>query len=71
MGLKSVEDLDVWRESLALVKTIYEATRTWPREEVFGLTAQARTAAVSIPANLAEGRGRGTPREMCRYVRSR
>jgi four helix bundle protein len=49
------EDLLVWQKSHALVLRVYEATRKFPREETYGLTAQCRRAAMSVPANIAEG----------------
>jgi four helix bundle protein len=52
---RSFEDLIVWQKAHALVLGVYRATRTFPREEVYGLTAQLRRAAASIPANIAEG----------------
>jgi four helix bundle protein len=66
MGPKSVQDLEVWRDLIALVKSVYAATRGWPRDELYGIISQARRSAVSIPANLAEGRGRDNPSEMRR-----
>jgi len=53
--LESFEDLSVWHKSHQLVLTIYRMTNEFPREEKFGLVAQMRRAAVSIPANIAEG----------------
>ena len=50
--------LRVWRDGMALVRTCYELTRSFPREELFGLTSQIRRAATSVPANIAEGNGR-------------
>ena len=55
-----VENLEIWGEAITIVKSVYALTETWPKEELYGLTDQARRAAVSIPANLAEGLGHGT-----------
>jgi four helix bundle protein len=58
---ESVEKLEIWQEAVEIVKIVYELTKSWPREEMYGLTSQIRRAAVSIPANIAEGVGRGGP----------
>jgi four helix bundle protein len=50
--------LDAWKEAMTLVSLAYKASQTFPKEEVFGLTAQLRRSAVSIPANIAEGAAR-------------
>lgn len=52
---RDFRDLIVWQKAHDLVIGIYVISRTFPREEVYGLTAQMRRAAVSIPANIAEG----------------
>jgi four helix bundle protein len=49
------EDLIVWQKSHQLVLRVYRATRAFPKEEMYGLTSQMRRAAVSVPANIAEG----------------
>jgi four helix bundle protein len=51
----SFRDLDVWQESMTLVEEIYALSKSFPRDELFGLTAQVRKAAVSIPSNIGEG----------------
>jgi len=56
--ISSYRDLRVWLEAMALAENVYTLTRAFPREEMFGLTSQARRASASVPANIAEGHGR-------------
>jgi four helix bundle protein len=56
--IKSHRDLIAWQKAMELVVAVYEASRSFPREETYGLTSQMRRAAVSVPANIAEGQGR-------------
>jgi|SRR5690349_14659075 four helix bundle protein len=51
----SFRDLDVWNEAMILVEDVYTMTRSFPREELFGLTSQLRRAAISVPSNIGEG----------------
>lgn len=60
--------LAVWGKAHQLALATYQATRNFPKEEVYGLTSQMRRAAVSIPSNLAEGSGKGTDAELVRYA---
>jgi len=60
--------LAVWKSSHEMVLQIYRQTAAFPRHELFGLTSQMRRAAVSIPANIAEGRGRDTDRDFARFI---
>jgi four helix bundle protein len=59
----SYRDLRVWQQAMELVVGIYAETRGFPKDELYGLTAQMRRAAVSIPSNIAEGKGRSTDRD--------
>jgi four helix bundle protein len=68
MGPSSVSNLRIWNDGMAMVRDCYALTSHWPKAELFGLTAQIRRASVSIPCNLAEGRGRGTGAEMARFA---
>ena len=52
------KDLDVWKKSIEFVTSLYNVTKEYPREELFGLVSQMRRAAVSIPSNIAEGASR-------------
>jgi four helix bundle protein len=60
---KSFEDLKTWQLGHQLVLAIYECTKKFPREEVFGLTSQLRRASVSVTSNIAEGFSRRTKKE--------
>ena len=68
MTVQSFEDLLAWQRAMDLAEGVYNATRTWPREEVFGLTSQVRRAAVSVMSNIAEGQGRTGPREFLHHL---
>jgi len=62
------ESLEVWQKAVEFVVQIYEQTKSFPSDERFGLTSQLRRAAVSIPANVAEGAARTTPKEFHHFV---
>jgi len=62
-------DLVAWREAMKLVEAVYRNTEDFPRKETFGLTAQMRRAADSIPSNLAEGAARNSRKEFAQFVR--
>jgi len=57
-SIHSYKDLDVWQVAMCLAASCYHATSQFPRDEIFGMTAQIRRSAASIPANIAEGYGR-------------
>lgn len=60
--------LDVWQRAHRLVLEVYRVTETFPPSERFGLTRQMRRATTSIPANVAEGCGRGGAKELARFL---
>ena len=66
--LQSFRDLIVWQKSVTLVVEVYALTRTFPKTEMYGLSAQMRRAAVSIPSNIAEGRRRGTRQDFRHFL---
>jgi four helix bundle protein len=66
--VKSYRDLDVWRLGLDLAEAVYQCTSSFPKHELFGLTAQMRRAAVSIPSNIAEGRARSSTKELLQFL---
>lgn len=55
MKIRDFRDLDVWKKGMEIVKEVYSATSSFPKHELYGLTAQMREAAVSIPSSIAEG----------------
>ncbi|MEA3488564.1 MAG: four helix bundle protein [Euryarchaeota archaeon] len=67
--IKSYRDLEVWKKAMELVTEIYGVTRTFAKDELYGLTSQLRRASVSVPANIAEGWGRGTTGEYIQILR--
>jgi len=66
--IKSHRDLIAWQKAMLLVTDVYGLTKTFPREEMYGLTAQIRRAAASVPANIAEGQGRRYGREFHQFL---
>ncbi|PIU57679.1 MAG: four helix bundle protein [Chloroflexi bacterium CG07_land_8_20_14_0_80_51_10] len=66
--LKTHKDLDVWKESMTLAKEVYRLTKSFPKEETFGLASQMRRAAVSIPSNIAEGAARNSDKEFIQFL---
>jgi four helix bundle protein len=66
--MKDFRDLKVWEKAHARTLACYDTTKSFPREEVFGLTSQIRRAASSVPANIAEGCGRRGNSELHRFL---
>jgi four helix bundle protein len=62
------EKYDAWKVSHSLALEVYQITETWPKSELYGLTAQTRRAALSVPTNIAEGVAKLGPREFRRYL---
>ncbi len=61
-------ELEVWKESRILVNILYEVTKEFPKDELYGLTSQMRRSAVSIPSNIAEGCGRRTSADTLQFL---
>ena len=68
--IRSYRDLRAWQMSRQLVKSVCEASRGFPREELYGLTQQVQRAVVSVPSNIAEGYGRGGLRDYVRFLQT-
>ncbi|MBX7173547.1 MAG: four helix bundle protein [Pyrinomonadaceae bacterium] len=68
MAVQNYRQLVVWQKAMELVKYVYELTKKFPREELYGLTLQIRKAVVSIPSNIAEGQGRNSTKEFIRHL---
>src|SRR5581483_1129767 len=68
MGARNYTDLIAWQKAIDLVEAVYALSSMFPKEEVYGLTAQIRRAAVSVPSNIAEGQGRWTTGEFVQFL---
>ena len=66
--MKSHKDLDVWKAAIKLAKNIYSLTSTFPKEEMFGMTAQMRRCSISIASNIAEGAARQGDKEFIQFL---
>jgi four helix bundle protein len=68
MSVSCYRDLEVWRRGIELTKQIYQLTRSFPKQEVYGLCSQMQRAAVSVPANIAEGHARLSTKEFLHHL---
>jgi four helix bundle protein len=68
MAWKTYRELIAWQKAVDFVVAAYEAAKAFPREELYGLTAQVKRAVVSIPCNIAEGQGRRTTKDFVHFL---
>lgn len=68
MAVRSYRDLIVWQKAIDLVVACYKLSRSFPKSELYGLTSQLQRAAVSVPANIAEGHGRSSTKAYVNYL---
>ena len=66
--MESYRDLIAWQKAKELAIDIYACTREFPKTEVYGLMAQMRRAAISVPSNIAEGKGRQSQRDLVQFL---
>jgi four helix bundle protein len=67
--VRSYRDLLVWQRGMGLAEEVYRLSRQWPKDEIYGLTSQARRSASSIPANIAEGYGRQSTTSYAHFLK--
>ena len=67
--VKTYRDLFVWQKSMLLVTEIYKISKSFPKDETYGLVSQMRRCAISIPSNIAEGYGRKSTSDYVRFLR--
>jgi four helix bundle protein len=68
MSISSYKELIVWQKSIDLVVAVYDLTKNFPREEIYGITSQMKRSAISIPSNIAEGSKRGTKKDYRHFL---
>jgi four helix bundle protein len=68
-AIRSFRDLEVWQKAVSLAESTYQTTAEFPRDEIYGMTAQIRRASVSIAANIAEGYGRDQTGSFVQFLR--
>jgi len=68
MAVENYRELIVWQKAMDVVELVYQATKIFPKEELYGLTNQVRRAAVSIPSNIAEGQARQSTAEFRNFL---
>ena len=66
--INSYKDLKVWNKAMDLTTMVYDALKTFPPKEEYGLSSQMRRSSVSIPSNIAEGYGRNSTLDYCRFL---
>jgi four helix bundle protein len=66
--MTNYKNLEAWKKSMSLVKDIYQLVKKFPKEELYGLTAQLKRASVSIPCNIAEGVGRNYKKDTIQFL---
>jgi four helix bundle protein len=69
MAIRHYRELVAWQKAMELAGAVHRLTARFPADERFGLVLQMRRCAVSVPSNIAEGQGRGTGNEFCRFLR--
>jgi four helix bundle protein len=66
--MKSHKDLDVWKKAMELAEQVYKLVKAFPKEEMYGLTAQIKRSVVSVPSNIAEGAARNSRKEFMQFL---
>jgi len=66
--MNNYKELKIWQKSVELAVHIYEITKSFPKEEIYGLTSQLRRSAISISSNIAEGAGRNTKKDFSNFL---
>lgn len=66
--MHNLKELKIWNKAIGLSVDVYKATTDFPKEETYGLTAQIRRSAISIPSNISEGAGRNSKNEFVHFL---
>ncbi len=66
--MTNYKKLEAWKKAMEMVKAVYMLTKTFPKEEIYALTSQIKRAAISVPANIAEGSGRNYKKDTIQFL---
>lgn len=66
--MNNYKKLEIWKEAIDLASSVYQLSKKFPKDEIFGLTSQLRRCGVSIPSNIAEGSGRNSNKEFLHFL---
>lgn len=66
--MHNYKELEIWKEGIDMAKVVYQITKNFPKDEIYGLTSQLKRCAISVPSNIAEGSGRDSDKDFNHFI---